>query len=688
MKILALRGSNIASLTEFVVEFQAEPLRSAGIFAITGPTGSGKSSLLDAMCLALYQKAPRLDDLSGRETRMESRFGTIGQSDIRNLLRRGCDTGHAECDFLASDGSTYRAHWGYRAAKRAGASVQEEMSLVRLDDNKVLIQGMAGKKSEFKEAIETLVGLTYNQFTRTVLLAQGRFAEFLRSNEDDRADLLEKLTGTAIFSRISARIFERTNLVRRERDELERARQALAVLDPQEREARVLELMTRRSELPRLQDGLTRIRQFIEGLDRLDELERSLIGNRNRLDTLLPLMEAGKARIEAARADVARSDAAKSDAAPLLNAARTLDSQLETARSILEDRQARLLENTRRLKEIESRNRSHAAKRDALQKDIESDTTWLEARKAKLEPLANDWSLWQDRLRQADVLHREMVRRTAQVAQTRSELDQAQEECQGLRQELSDISLPPEASSQGLLQEISGVRSHLAALADLPPWLELQSEIVESESLHQELSARNALVQGAVVTNQVAWELAKRLLDSVTTALSGDVLHLRSCLEPRSPCPVCGSQEHPWSLQSPALESLHSRHRLEETAARQRLDETRQEHQSLVARLQALDESIHRAKERRSRLDPSSEWVAKAIAQDAPLPWARGRIADLKSREAALLDQLKLLESRDALLAKLRTREADLDGRAKALDKDRTELERVQVQLEQGLEAL
>ncbi|MEK7393895.1 MAG: AAA family ATPase, partial [Fibrobacterota bacterium] len=90
MRILAIRGSNIASLTEFDIDFQAQPLRSAGIFAITGPTGAGKSSILDAMCLALYQRAPRLDDLSGRETKVESRFGEIGQADIRNLLRRGC----------------------------------------------------------------------------------------------------------------------------------------------------------------------------------------------------------------------------------------------------------------------------------------------------------------------------------------------------------------------------------------------------------------------------------------------------------------------------------------------------------------------------------------------------------------------------------------------------------------------
>ncbi|MGL4328471.1 MAG: AAA family ATPase, partial [Tannerellaceae bacterium] len=118
MKILAIRGCNIASLEgKFEVDFTVEPLVSAGIFAITGATGAGKSSLLDTMCLALYGTTPRLQSARGNvsivdvieNSRGESKLNVLQQGDARNLLRRGTSSGYAEVDFLSVDGNVYRS---------------------------------------------------------------------------------------------------------------------------------------------------------------------------------------------------------------------------------------------------------------------------------------------------------------------------------------------------------------------------------------------------------------------------------------------------------------------------------------------------------------------------------------------------------------------------------------------------
>ena len=118
MKILAIRGKNLASLSdEFVVNFQSEPLASAGLYAITGPTGSGKSTLLDALCLALYERTPRLMKATTRgESIPDVGDNTVTPSDPRTILRRGAGEGFAEVDFLGSDGVGYRSRWSARRA--------------------------------------------------------------------------------------------------------------------------------------------------------------------------------------------------------------------------------------------------------------------------------------------------------------------------------------------------------------------------------------------------------------------------------------------------------------------------------------------------------------------------------------------------------------------------------------------
>ena len=209
MKILALRGENLASLSRaFSLDFTANPLNGAGLFAITGETGAGKSTLLDALCLALYGQYPRLDFSAGEN--IEDPGGdSIGINDARHILRRGAGIGYAEVDFEAGDGLVYRARWEVRRAREKldGKLQQGRNAVTRLHDGVTL----ASKVKEVNQLIEQLTGLNFAQFRRTCLLAQGQFDAFLTAKENERAELLERITGTEVYSRISARVYQRAS---------------------------------------------------------------------------------------------------------------------------------------------------------------------------------------------------------------------------------------------------------------------------------------------------------------------------------------------------------------------------------------------------------------------------------------------------------------------------------------------
>lgn len=193
---------NLTSLAgEHVIDFTQEPLRSAGLFAITGDTGAGKSTILDAICLALYNKAPRFENVQ-RLKNEDVEKNEINTSDVRNYLRRGEKEGAAIVEFTATTGAKYRATWFLRL-KRTGSYDNVVHTLEQLSPNKRVYD-----KAEVKERIIQAVGLDYAQFSRTVMLAQNSFANFLNARIEEKSALLEKLTGTEVYGKISMRIFE------------------------------------------------------------------------------------------------------------------------------------------------------------------------------------------------------------------------------------------------------------------------------------------------------------------------------------------------------------------------------------------------------------------------------------------------------------------------------------------------
>lgn len=197
MRILKVRVQNINSLKgNWSINFEDPAYAAGGLFAICGPTGAGKSSLLDAICIALYGSTPRLGELTGN---------------ANEAMTRGTGVMESEVTFLAK-GVRYRALYSQRRARsRADGRLQgSNIELSRWNDERGGWDILEARyKKRFAELIEEITGLTFHQFTRSALLAQGNFSVFLKAKEDERSNALEAITGTEVYSRISQAVYER-----------------------------------------------------------------------------------------------------------------------------------------------------------------------------------------------------------------------------------------------------------------------------------------------------------------------------------------------------------------------------------------------------------------------------------------------------------------------------------------------
>ena len=225
MKFIKLEILNLASLDRAggeVINFEEGVLGESTIFSIVGPTGSGKSTLLDAICLALYNRAPRYPRKKKDKDKMEI-LGTpdegeknrLSPKDCRNILTRGKKEGYSKLTFLANNGNVYRAEWYVKfKTKNYDDAI---LSLYKLTSKK----GQTVEEEADWNELPTIIGLGYDQFLRTVLIAQGSFANFLTASEDDRYQLLEKLIGNEeIYTKIATRISKEKDEATRAFDEI------------------------------------------------------------------------------------------------------------------------------------------------------------------------------------------------------------------------------------------------------------------------------------------------------------------------------------------------------------------------------------------------------------------------------------------------------------------------------------
>lgn len=218
MKFQKIIIENIASIEKAEIDFENGPINENPIFLICGETGSGKSTILDAICLALFANTPRIDN-SSRTTSKDNNGKEINFKDAKQLLRRGSKESLAELHFIGNNNREYIAQWKVRTKRGEAQNLDETRELKVVQTNETWV-----KKSEINEEIERAIGMKYEQFCKTSLLAQGEFTKFLSSDEKEKSEILEKLTGTEIYSKIGTAIFDKQKEInialKREEEEL------------------------------------------------------------------------------------------------------------------------------------------------------------------------------------------------------------------------------------------------------------------------------------------------------------------------------------------------------------------------------------------------------------------------------------------------------------------------------------
>lgn len=245
MKIKKLELHNIASIEDAVIDFQGAPLCSTDLFLITGTTGAGKTTILDGICLALYNTTPRISK-GGRDKENINRDDLSGK-DPRNVMRQNTGYAYSKLYFSGNDGCEYCAEWSVERGKRRSvdAALSNALwSVTNITRNQNVSGSTSTKYKEVSEIITRAIGLDFDQFCRTTMLAQGEFTEFLKSDEDQKAAILEKISGSEKFRKMGKEIYRQFSESKKNL-EIEQARhQNIVTLTPEERTAKEDNLAT------------------------------------------------------------------------------------------------------------------------------------------------------------------------------------------------------------------------------------------------------------------------------------------------------------------------------------------------------------------------------------------------------------------------------------------------------------
>jgi exonuclease SbcC len=611
MRILQIRFKNLNSLAgEWEIDLTHPSFAADGIFAITGPTGAGKSTILDALCLSLYGSTPRLGRI------------TAGGNEIMSRQTGEC---FAEATFETQAGR-YRCHWSqHRARGRADGNLQGPRHEIADAVSGAILETMlvaVGKR------VEEVTGMDFDRFTRSMLLAQGGFAAFLQAAGDERAPILEQITGTEIYSRISIAVHERRSLERQKLQVLEQELAGLQPLTPED-ERQLVDALRERTEQETEQTGqIGRYGQAIAWLDGIARLEVELrqLGMKKddlqvRLEAFAPERERLRLAVRAlelsgAYATLAQlrreQDAdrhglvASRELLPACREATTLAEHAMTAAAgLLAAKKAEQLQAQpllRRVRELDLKiaekdgpiraaAKAIAGEEDALatlRAKQQADCVELDDRRLALEELLRqldeakaDAGLVEllagirSRCEALQLLHRQAEEREGGIGEAEARCQQAlrqwqeQAACRDAGQRKLEGVQAALAERQGQLltllegRELADWRSSMAQLTGrrdlLAGVLEAVRARMRSEAAVAELDSRIAALRAgeSVLTvrlkdrqeRQSALEREMHLLESQLTLLAQieDLQEARRHLQDGEPCPLCGAREHPFA---------------------------------------------------------------------------------------------------------------------------------------------
>lgn len=669
MRILKLRFQNLNSLVgEWQIDF-TDPAFD-GLFAISGPTGAGKTTMLDALCLALYGRTPRLEKVNKTSN---------------EIISRQTGACFAEVEFATETG-TYRCHWSQRRARNKpdGELQNPKHELADARSQKVL----ETKLREVGKRIEDITGMDFERFTRSMLLAQGGFAAFLQAAPDERAPILEQITGSEIYSTISIKVYERHSA---EKKQLESLREKLGNIQPldaeQEQQLRD-ELAQQQTQEQALQQQLEQCekalawlqnisrlseeiqtlriqrkdweaeqRAFAPQLEKLTAAERALnlaadyrdLQNlrKTQQDTeqkLQDLMQSLPAHAESlqqlenqqqsAASQLQNCKTEQEKQLPLIRAAQKLDLQIAEQQAPIETAKAESDEQQTALHDLGEQQQQCRAEQVRDQQNLEELSAELSQRAADAalpEALAGI----QNRIENLQQQQRQFVEKQAQTQAAAQAQQQAEQALNAAQSELAAQQSATQTQQQALADLLAG-----QSLAD---WRKTQQQRVQQANLLEKIqlaAEQNQTAQQALQTavertaqlereqqqiaqnlqqqqNQHA-ELEKRsdLLNQQLLLLNRiqDLEEARQHLQDGEPCPLCGAQEHPYAQKDQLPQA-------DDTT--QQLAQTKAELKQLSAALAELHKQQARLEQEQAQLAQTQqqqrEQSAKAAQQLADL---------------------------------------------------------------------
>lgn len=717
MRIRHIRLKNLTSLVgEWEIDLMDPRFRSAGIFALTGPTGAGKTTVLDAICLALFGRTPRL-----------------GKPSIRSneILSRHTGSCHAEVTFDTPKGR-FRAHWSQRRARgKPMGKLQAPRHEIAHADSGALI---ATKQQEVADAVERLTGMDFNRFTRAILLAQGEFAAFLKATPNERAPILEQITGTAIYSRISVRVHERKTEAEKKRALLSAELAAIQPLTEEEEVQLNLTLADKQAQETQRVVQIDHHKKAMDWLDRVTALEQGLLqltqeeqawharheafaADRRTLQRATQALELAGIHAEltalrtAQQADQRAYEHHTQARPPCTEALQTAQERLQRAERTLEQaKQSRqqtteIIQTTRqqdvtlreinvRIEECETRIRGRAADYDELQAKQEKarrqrDTTQTERTTVThlLTDTAVDATLVENlaALRNRfDTLKTAYARCHQAHAATQTDeqahLDQIKrwhEQRDLLEKQQHTLTQLQAQVAQATLQgpialdaaDPGALRQQVVACQDRARWLDalheavirwtsLREERVRSDRRQATLATERAALLDATARQAErcdALEREQALLETQRALLEKiqSFETARKHLRPAEPCPLCGATAHPFVHQESPTPPDQTREALH---ALRRTLKTAQDHGVELAKQQvALDKDQEQLATRRQE---------KGEEQEATL----ARIQTLCRQLAWEAPPDTLAEPLPAMQSENAARLADLDRRVHAVE--------------------